>query len=138
MREFKNSDQMKAFMRKESKRLNISINNIYNTFIARTVLERISKYNNHKILIKGSSASVMYLGRLVRPITDLDVASLGSADEVINYHVSGDRIEVVDIPTGYTHNIINLSKTENLVTVMWANEQFDASKPDTFFEIVEK
>lgn len=85
MRDFKNSDQMKAFMRKESKRLNISINNIYNTFIARTVLERISKYNNQKILIKGSSASVMYLGRLVRPITDLDVASLGSADEVINY-----------------------------------------------------
>lgn len=58
-------------------------------------------------------------------------------DEVLNFEVSGDKIEAVHMLPGYTHNIINLSKTENLVTVMWANEQFDPAKPDTFFEIVE-
>jgi len=57
-------------------------------------------------------------------------------DEVLNFEVSGDRIEAVHMLPGYTHNIINLSKTENLVTVMWANECFDPGKPDTFFEKV--
>ena len=59
------------------------------------------------------------------------------SDEVLNFEVSGDKIEAVHMLPGYTHNIINLSDTEDLVTVMWANEQFDADKPDTFFEIVE-
>lgn len=59
------------------------------------------------------------------------------SDEVINFEVSGQKIQAVHMLPGYTHNIINLSKTENLVTVMWANEQFDPSRPDTFFEIVE-
>lgn len=81
MIEFRNSDQMKSFMRKESRRLNISLNNAYSTFIARTVLERISKFNNQKILIKGSSAEIAYLGRLVRAITDLDVATLNSMED---------------------------------------------------------
>ena len=58
-------------------------------------------------------------------------------DEVLNFEVSGDKIQAVHMLPGYTHNIINLSKTENLVTVMWANEQFDPNHPDTFFEIVE-
>ena len=58
-------------------------------------------------------------------------------DEVLNFEVSGDRIEAVHMLPGYTHNIINLSDTENLVTVMWANEQFDPNHPDTFFEVVE-
>ena len=58
-------------------------------------------------------------------------------DEVLNFEVSGDRIQAVHMLPGYTHNIINLSDTENLVTVMWANEQFDNAHPDTFFEIVE-
>lgn len=54
------------------------------------------------------------------------------SDEVIDYHVSGDKIEVVDIPTGYTHNIINEGDTD-LVTFMWCNECFDPQKPDTYF-----
>ena len=58
------------------------------------------------------------------------------SDEVIEFEVSGDKIEAVHMLPGYTHNIINLSQTENLVTVMWANEEFDANKPDTFFELV--
>ena len=60
------------------------------------------------------------------------------SDEVLNFEVSGDKIEAIHMLPGYTHNIINLSETENLVTVMWANEQFDPSHPDTFFEEVEK
>ena len=58
-------------------------------------------------------------------------------DEVLNFEVSGDKIEAIHMLPGYTHNIINLSDAENLVTVMWANEQFDPKHPDTFFEIVE-
>ncbi len=58
-------------------------------------------------------------------------------DEVLNFEVSGDNIQAVHMLPGYTHNIINLSETENLVTVMWANELFDPSHPDTFFEPVE-
>lgn len=57
--------------------------------------------------------------------------------EVINYHVSGERIEVVDIPTGYTHNIINEGNTD-LVTFMWCNECFNQEKPDTYFLKVEE
>ena len=58
-------------------------------------------------------------------------------DEVIEFEVSGDNIQCVHMLPGYTHNIINLSQTENLVTVMWANELFDPNKPDTYFEPVE-
>lgn len=58
------------------------------------------------------------------------------SDEKIEFEVSGDRIQAVHMLPGYTHNIINLSETENLVTVMWANEQFDPSHPDTYFEEV--
>lgn len=57
-------------------------------------------------------------------------------NEVIEFEVSGDKIEAVHMLPGYTHNIINLSQTENLVTVMWANESFDPNRPDTFFEPV--
>ena len=58
-------------------------------------------------------------------------------DEVMDFRVSGERIEAVHMLPGYTHNIINLSDTRDLVTVMWANEPFDPQKPDTFFEPVE-
>lgn len=59
-------------------------------------------------------------------------------DEVIEFEVSGDNIQAIHMLPGYTHNIINLSETENLVTVMWANEQFDKNHPDTFGEKVVK
>lgn len=58
-------------------------------------------------------------------------------DEIREYEVSGEKIQAVQMLPGFTHNIINLSQTENLVTVMWANEQFDAQHPDTFGEKVE-
>lgn len=59
-------------------------------------------------------------------------------DEILEFEVSGDRIQAVHMLPGYTHNIINLSDTENLVTVMWANEMFDPNHPDTFGEPVVK
>lgn len=61
----------------------------------------------------------------------------GNPYPVRNYEVSGEKMEAVHMLPGYTHNIINLSETENLVTVMWANENFDPGHPDTFFEPVE-
>ena len=65
----------------------------------------------------------------------IQLRQLGT-DKVVEFEVSGDRIQVVEMIPGWTHNIINLSDTEDLVTFMWANEPFDPMKPDTFFEKV--
>ncbi len=65
----------------------------------------------------------------------IQLRKIGS-QEIIEFEVSGDQIQAVMMLPGYTHNIINLSDTDDLVTLMWANEQFDPSKPDTFFEKV--
>ena len=67
---------------------------------------------------------------------EIGVDEHGTPFPVLNFEVSGDKIEAVHMLPGYTHNIINLSETENLVTVMWANEQFDPNHPDTFGEKV--
>ncbi len=66
----------------------------------------------------------------------IQMRRIGS-EEVLSFEVSGEKIEAVHMLPGYTHNIINLSDTDDLVTVMWANEIFDAAQPDTFFEVVE-
>jgi UDP-2-acetamido-2,6-beta-L-arabino-hexul-4-ose reductase len=60
---------------------------------------------------------------------------INEPSQVIEYYVSGEKLEVIDIPVGYTHNIENLGETD-MVTVMWVNEVFDAEKPDTYFEPV--
>lgn len=73
---------------------------------------------NEKFLVVSGTATINF--RLV------------GGEEVITYHVSGEKLEVVDIPPGYTHNIINTGKND-LVTIMWANEQFDPARPDTNF-----
>ena len=65
----------------------------------------------------------------------IEERKIGS-DEVLRFEVSGEKIEAIHMLPGYTHNIINLSNTEDLVTLMWANEQFDPSHPDTFYEEV--
>ena len=65
----------------------------------------------------------------------IQMRKVGS-EEVLEFYVSGDQIQAVHMLPGYTHNLINLSETENLVTVMWANETFDPQHPDTFFEKV--
>ena len=65
----------------------------------------------------------------------IEERKIGS-DEILRFEVTGDKIEAVQMLPGYTHNIINLSDTDDLVTLMWANEQFDPSRPDTFYEEV--
>ena len=65
----------------------------------------------------------------------IEERKIGS-DEVLRFEVSGDKIEAIHMLPGYTHNIINLSETQDLVTLMWANEQFDPNHPDTYFEKV--
>jgi len=65
----------------------------------------------------------------------IQLRKLGT-DEVLNFEASGEHIQAVHMLPGYTHNIINLSETEDLVTVMWASECFDPNKPDTFYEPV--
>ncbi len=57
-------------------------------------------------------------------------------DEIIEFEVSGEKIQAIHMLPGYTHNIINLSDTEDLVTLMWANEAFNPNRPDTYFEKV--
>ena len=59
-------------------------------------------------------------------------------DEILEFYVRGEKIEAVHMLPGYTHNIINLSDTEDLITLMWANESFDKNRPDTFFEKVDR
>ena len=83
---------------------------------------------------KSKLVQKIYDKELVKRVTD--VAKKIGSDEVLEFEVSGDKIEAVHMLPGYTHNIINLSDTEDLVTVMWANEQFDPQKPDTYFEPV--
>ena len=65
----------------------------------------------------------------------IEERNIGS-DEVLRFEVTGEKIEAIHMLPGYTHNIINLSETEDLVTLMWANEQFDPNHPDTFYEEV--
>ena len=62
MQKFTSINQMKSYMKKEAKRLNMSVSSVYSTFVARCLLKRISKYNLEDILIKGSSAEIAYLG----------------------------------------------------------------------------
>lgn len=54
------------------------------------------------------------------------------SDEIIEYRVNGDKLQVVDIPVGYTHSIVNIGESD-LVTIMWVNESFDPNNPDTIF-----
>jgi len=81
MERFRNSEQFKAFIKKEARRLNVSIPNAYSTFLSRSFLEKLSKKDTDKsILVKGSSAETSYLGELVRGITDVDLASTASIE----------------------------------------------------------
>ena len=72
---------------------------------------------NEKFLVVSGKATISF--RLI------------GSDEITTYHVSGEKLEVVDIPTGYTHDIVNVGDSD-LVTIMWANESFDPNRPDTF------
>lgn len=84
MQNFSNDDSMRSFLKKESKRLNISINNVYNTFFSRLLLERLSRYNNQEVIVKGSFAQFVHIKKFVRPITDIDLTSeIGHHDPIL-------------------------------------------------------
>ena len=83
---------------------------------------------NEKFLVVSGHGRIQ-----LRPISD--VAS-DDKDDIITFDVSGDKLEVVQMIPGYTHNIINLSETEDLITFMWADEAFDPERPDTYFQPV--
>lgn len=99
MQYFSNSDQMKSFMKKEASRLNIQIGNVYHTYVARCFLQRISKYVDHEILVKGSAAEICYLGRLVRSIVDIDLATINSYHEAMSVFTDSVRAKNVDMFT---------------------------------------
>jgi len=88
-------------MKKESRRLNISIQNTYSTFAARCFLEKLSKYNSEQILVKGSSTEVSCLGTLIRPITDVDIASIDK------FNVNSDIFELLvkDTSDGFSFSL---------------------------------
>ena len=81
MRNFESEVQLKNFLKKEAKRLNINITAAYTTFFARELLHRLSRHQNEDLILKGSSAEIAYLGRLVRAITDIDLATPYSRSE---------------------------------------------------------
>ncbi len=76
MKQFRNEASLKAFLKNESKRLGININNIYSTYFSRLLLEGMSRYNNEEVIVKGSFAQFVHLRKFVRPITDIDLASI--------------------------------------------------------------
>ncbi len=75
MQYFRDENSLKSFLKKESLRLHINVCNVYNTYFSRLLLERISKYDNEEIVVKGSFAQFVHLRKFVRPITDIDLAS---------------------------------------------------------------
>ena len=96
-----------------------------------------------QIRIRGDQQEVTRCGRRDVSVTAVVVAGHGliqqrkiGTDEILDFEVSGENIQAVQMLPGYTHSIVNLSETENLVTVMWANEIFNADRPDTFREEV--
>ena len=81
--DFDNSEQLKSFLKSESKRLGISIQNTYNTYFARILLERINKWSHNEIFVKGSFSEYAHIGKLVRPITDVDLVSVDGSEKTL-------------------------------------------------------
>lgn len=83
MTSFTNDTSLKAFLKKEANRLDISITNVYNTYFSRLFLERVSKYNNQEVIVKGSFAQFVHIKKFVRPITDIDLTSTNNHHDPI-------------------------------------------------------
>lgn len=97
MQEFNNHAKFKSYMKKEASRIGISTNGAYSTFFARALLDKLSKYNDGSILVKGSSAETAYIGTLVRGITDVDLALLGpiKANMGLFYYALEDKSDPI-------------------------------------------
>ena len=84
--EFRNSDQLKSHLKTEASRLGTTINNTYNTFFARTLLESIAEYNYGDFVVKGSFSQLVHSGKLYRPVTDIDLSSTNGVKAVDFFH----------------------------------------------------
>lgn len=127
MQTFTNSNQLKAFMKKEANRLGISINNAYSTYISRLFLERLSKTNDGMVLVKGSSAETAYLGKLVRGITDVDLAVLEPIGEVAP--VLGNALRQDENSSNFQFRLVREPKiTPTGIYKMSLSAEFDKTK----------
>ena len=115
---FNNNMQFRAYMKKEAERLGISTNGAYSTFFARSLLDKIAKYNDGSILVKGSSAETAYIGALVRGITDVDLALMGPVQanlELFNYILNDDsepkKTQTGIIQTTLTSSLYGVDQT---------------------------
>ena len=118
--EFRNDDQLRAFLKNESKRLGVTITNTYNTFFSKLLLERLSKYSYDKLFIKGSFSELAHLNDMIRPITDLDLVSTSYHNDPLlflfraMYDTNEDiYYELVDIPKRTRTGIYKLSMVAN-------------------------
>lgn len=128
--EFNNSDQLKSFLKKESKRLGVTITNTYNTFFSRILLKRISEYSYDKLFVKGSFSELAHLNGMIRPITDIDLVSTEYHNDPLlilyqaMYDTNGNLFfELSDLPkqtrTGiYKINIVaNFDKIKHPISI---------------------
>lgn len=102
MRQFKNEESLKAFLKSESKRLGISISKVYSTYFSRLLLESLSNYNNQEVIVKGSFAQFVHLRKFVRPITDIDLTSVDDHHDVFLVLVNA-MCEKNDIVYNFRH-----------------------------------
>ena len=113
--------QFKSYIKKEADRLGISASGAYSTFFARSLLEKITKYNNGSVLVKGSSAETAYIGALVRGLTDVDLALMGPVQanmDLLRYVLEDDsdpiRFKLTKAPKRTQTGIIQTSITSSL------------------------
>ena len=118
--EFKNDDQLRAFLKKESKRLGVTITNTYNTFFSKLLLERLSKFSYDGLFVKGSFSELAHLNDMIRPITDLDLVSTKYHNDPLVFlfgamYDTNNEIfyELTDIPKKTRTGIYKISMTAN-------------------------
>ena len=118
--DFENDDKLKAFLKSESKRLGVSINNTYNTYFSRLLLERVSRLCYDKLYVKGSFSELAHLGTMIRPVTDIDLVSTEYHNDplLILYQAMYDSneelyYELTDIPKRTRTGIYKIGITAN-------------------------
>ena len=137
MKKFNNSAQFTSYMRKQADKIGISIQNAYITYAARTFLEHISKSNNGQFIVRGSLATMAYIGKLTRKITDVDLLSSGNSD--INIELFKQMISAKTIP-GIKFSLLRTSPviTDVGTYKMTVNSQLYNSKTNLGVDIIEK
>ena len=141
--DFDNAEKLKAFLKAESIRLGISINNTYNTYFARILLERINKWSNNEIFVKGSFSEYGHIGRLVRPITDVDLVSIDGSKDTLElifksiYMCNKDKgvnFELAKAPTQTKTGIYKVSFVANFGKIEHHMSMDFQEKSNTIYE----